>query len=48
MLVLSRKRGQSIVIDNEVVATVAVVGHEFVDLSLPRAGIAVARRFGVE
>ncbi len=34
MLVLSRQLGQSIVLDNEVVVTVAVLGREFVELSL--------------
>jgi sRNA-binding carbon storage regulator CsrA len=34
MLVLSRNLGESIVIDNEVVVTVAVVGREFVELSI--------------
>jgi hypothetical protein len=34
MLVLSRKLGQSIVIDNEVVVTLAIIGREFVELSV--------------
>jgi sRNA-binding carbon storage regulator CsrA len=33
MLVLSRQIGESVIIDNEVVVTVAVLGREFVELS---------------
>jgi sRNA-binding carbon storage regulator CsrA len=36
VLVLSRGIGESVVFDNSVVATVAVVGADFVDLSLAR------------
>ena len=34
MLILSRKLGESVMIDNEVVVTVAVLAREFVELSL--------------
>jgi len=34
MLVLSRKLGNGVVIDNRFVVTVAVLAHEFVELSL--------------
>lgn len=36
MLILSRGVGESVVFDNEVVATVAVLGREFVDLGLSK------------
>jgi sRNA-binding carbon storage regulator CsrA len=36
VFVLSRRIGESVVFDNAVVATVAVVGAEFVDLSLAK------------
>jgi sRNA-binding carbon storage regulator CsrA len=36
MLVLSRRLGESVVIDDEAIATVAVIGREFVELSLTR------------
>ncbi len=36
MFVLSRRIGESVVLDNAVVATIAVVGADFVDLSLAK------------
>jgi sRNA-binding carbon storage regulator CsrA len=38
MLVLSRKLGESVVLDDKVAATVAVVGRDFVDLCLTKVG----------
>jgi sRNA-binding carbon storage regulator CsrA len=38
MLVLSRKVGESIIIDSKFTATVAVVGADFVDLGLSEVG----------
>jgi hypothetical protein len=36
MLVLSRRLGESVVIDDEAIATVAVIGRDFIELSLTR------------
>jgi hypothetical protein len=36
MLVLSRRLGESVVIDDEAIATVAVIGRDLVELSLTR------------
>jgi len=36
MPVLTRRLGESLVIDDEAIATVAVIGHDFIELSLTR------------